>query len=169
MAYWKNIIGFPKYEINTEGRVWSWHRLKYLKPEKPKSGYLRVVLCNNGKLKHKFIHRLVLEAFVGLCPKGKECRHLDGNRLNNNLDNLQWGTRSDNAQDAMRHKTHRATNQNGELNTQCKLTKKDVINIVCLWNTKLFRQQEIANMYNISRRNVSHIINRRTWKHIWDK
>lgn len=69
----------------------------------------------------------------------------------------------------IKHKTHRTVNQNGESNVQCKLTEKDVINIVHLWNTKLFRQQEIADMYNISRRNVSHIINRETWKYIWSE
>ena len=71
-----------------------------------------------------------------------------------------------NAQDAMKHKTHRTANQNGESNVRCKLREKDVINIIHLWNTKLFRQQEIANLYNVSRRNISYIVNRQTWKHL---
>ena len=160
----KQIPNFPNYAITKDGRVWNCKHKRWLKPIKQKHGYLRVYL---GRRNPKSIHRLVLETFVRECPDGRECCHLDGNPQNNSLENLRWGTHSDNAQDAIKHKTHRTVNQNGESNVQCKLTEKDVINIVHLWNTKLFRQQEIADMYNISRRNVSHIINRETWKYIW--
>ena len=165
----KQIPEFLNYAITKDGKVWSCNRNKWLKYDKSNKGYLRVTLCKNGKTKHKYIHRLILETYVGKCLKGMECRHLDGNKLNNELDNLQWGTHSDNAQDAMRHKTYRTANQNGESNTQCKLTEQEVRMIVYMWKTGLYAQKEIANIYNISRRNVSHIVCKRTWKHIWSK
>jgi hypothetical protein len=52
------------------------------------------------------VHCAVLEAFVGPCPPGKECRHLDGNGQNNKLQNLKWGTRLENVQDSIKHGTN---------------------------------------------------------------
>ena len=113
----------------------------------------------------RLIHRLVLETFIGLCPKEMECRHLDGNRGNNNVNNLRWGTVSENAKDAIRHGTSVCLRV-GENSIGHKLTEKNVINIICLWNTKLFIQQEIATMYNMSREQIRKIINGESWKHM---
>lgn len=52
------------------------------------------------------VHSLVLEAFVGPCPPGMEARHADDNPLNNNLNNLSWGTRSENSDDSIRNEKH---------------------------------------------------------------
>lgn len=54
----------------------------------------------------RYVHRLVLEAFVGPCPPGMECRHLNGDSGDNHLRNLQWGTPSENQFDKVRHGTH---------------------------------------------------------------
>ena len=51
-------------------------------------------------------HRLVMFAFVGPCPPGQEVRHLDGDKLNPSLDNLVYGTRSENMRDMVRHGAH---------------------------------------------------------------
>ena len=98
MAYWKNIIGFPKYEIDTLGCVWSWYRLEYLKP-RMSMGYNRLRLYKNGKGYNKLVHRLVLEAFEGKCPDGMEACHNNGNKIDNRLENLRWDTRSNNIKD----------------------------------------------------------------------
>lgn len=58
-------------------------------------------------MKNKYIHRLVLEAFVGPCPDGMEALHSDGNKTNNNVDNLRWGTPSENNRDIVKHGRHR--------------------------------------------------------------
>lgn len=50
----------------------------------------------------RYVHHLVLEAFVGLRPQGTECCHYDGDTTNNRLDNLRWGTSADNKADAIR-------------------------------------------------------------------
>ena len=96
--------GHPGYAISNTGTVLSyrqsghWKKRKLLKTE---SGYLVVDL--EDQKTHK-VHRLVLKAFVGPCPKGMECRHLDGNQTNNNLNNLRWGTRQENMDDKKRRK-----------------------------------------------------------------
>jgi hypothetical protein len=91
---WRPIEGFPSYEVSNFGHVKSFKRgkAKILKPRATKTGYLRVLLCNNGKEYDKYIHRLVLEAFVGK-PSGKmEANHKNGKKTDNRLENLEWVT-----------------------------------------------------------------------------
>lgn len=57
-------------------------------------------------MKNKYIHLLVLEAFAGSRPDGMEALHIDGNKINNNTDNLRWGTSSENNRDIVRHGRH---------------------------------------------------------------
>jgi hypothetical protein len=109
---WKDIPGYEgQYQVSDLGYVKSLSRRvkcrggtrsvqEYiLKIIQRPDGYC-VVGVKKGMVR---LHRLVLLAFVGPCPEGKECRHLDGNRQNNRLTNLCWGTRSENAQDRVRH------------------------------------------------------------------
>lgn len=107
---WKDINSHPGiYQVSDLGRVkriidgWGTKAGKILKPRIKNDRYLQVALWYNGKRIDKPIHQLVLEAFVSSRPKGMECRHLDGNRQNNNLINLRWGTRSENQRDSIRH------------------------------------------------------------------
>ena len=108
----KDIDGFPGYCVGDDGSVWSrkgtgckpgiygeWRRLN---PHPQSRGHCVVDL---GRTNTRFVHRLVLETFVGPCPDGMECRHLDGNPLNNQIGNLAWGTRKENHDDSIDHGT----------------------------------------------------------------
>jgi len=79
---------------------------KILKHNIDSGGYAQVCLFNHTKKKTVGVHVLVLTAFVGPCPAGMETLHEDGVRANNQLSNLRWGTRSENAKDKIRHGTH---------------------------------------------------------------
>lgn len=98
-----------RYEISNRGNVRSSDgtpvpiRIYETKPGGPK--YPRVSLA--GRL--RYVHRLVLEAFVGPCPKGMQCRHLNGIPTDNRLENLRWGTPSEDNYDRVRHGTHQHT------------------------------------------------------------
>lgn len=82
------------------------HKDKILKPMKDTGGYLQVCLYKSSIRSYKLIHHLILETFVGQKPFPKAvCRHLDGNKLNNTILNLEWGTYSENIQDSIFHKT----------------------------------------------------------------
>src|SRR6185295_1844206 len=99
---WLWVVGYENlYEVSDYGDVRSYHRnrLCILKPYIHNDRYHYVQLSKDGVPKWFQVHRLVLEAFVGLCPSGKECRHLDGNGLNNKRRNLKWGTMSENQRD----------------------------------------------------------------------
>ena len=117
---WKSIPGFiDEYEVSNMGRVRSVDRLVYcsgpvkgsywslkkgrlLRPGPSNYGHLSVVL---GRRNTHMVHTLVLTAFVGARPKGMECCHNNGVPTDNRLENLRWGTRSENSQDAINHGT----------------------------------------------------------------
>lgn len=164
MKRFKQISGFDSYYINDSGKVWSMKSKKYLKSDII-CGYYRVNLHKDGKPYRKFIHRLVLEVFVGFCPKGMECCHNNGNKQDNRLENLRWDTRSNNAKDAVRHGTY----IRGEKHYFSKLTEQNVRMIIYMWRTKEFTQREIAKLYNICFVTVNDIIHKRSWKHIWSR
>jgi hypothetical protein len=156
----------PGYRVGDDGSVWScirpgryhrfgsWHRLK---PLPQRLGHSTVYL---GRKDQRYIHRLVLEAFVGPCPDGMECRHLDGNPGNNRLDNLAWGTRAENQADSIRHETayhlrpegrmharhlwDHVEHKSGEKHHRAKLTDNQVAIIRAI--PEVGRRNEIAGL-----------------------
>lgn len=111
---WRSIAGYSGYEVSSLGRVRSLARLdaagnrmkeRLLAPRLHTGGYLRVQLSSAGKSRDFFIHRLVLQAFVGPCPPNQEGCHNDGNRQNNEATNLRWDTRFQNMADKKLHGT----------------------------------------------------------------
>jgi hypothetical protein len=121
-----------------------------------------VRLYLSGKGKSHRICRLVLEAFAGPCPEGMECRHLNGNKCNNSLDNLCWGTPKENQADRIAH----GTSNRGERNPQAKLTEANVKDIRQHHKGGLYSQKELAQMFNIDPSTVSYIITRKNWNHV---
>ena len=103
---WKNILGYEgQYQVSTLGNVRSFRRSaapKLLKPGRMSGGHLSVAL---GRGNSRCVHELVLLAFVGPAPIKHECRHLNGKPADNRLENLKWGTRSENILDAVAHGT----------------------------------------------------------------
>jgi hypothetical protein len=101
----KEIKEFENYFVDAEGNVYhkTKGKLKRIKGTITNQGYRRVTLFKQSKPYAKMVHGLVLQAYVGDCPKGMEVCHYDSDRLNNNLSNLRWDTRQENARDKMRH------------------------------------------------------------------
>lgn len=87
----KDIQGYPNYQISNLGRVWSKKRQIYLKPNKNNSGYLTVYLpAANGKYKRELIHRLVALTFIPNLENLPCVNHKDENKENNAVTNLEW-------------------------------------------------------------------------------
>ena len=102
MEQWKPIAGYEGlYEVSNLGRVRSlnYHRegrTKILKPGRVGGGYLMVVLCKDGKVRCMKVHRLVASAFLPN-PLGLETvNHIDEDKTNNDVSNLEWMSRTDN-------------------------------------------------------------------------
>lgn len=92
MEQWKPIKDYEGlYEVSDAGKVRSlkFGKVKELSPGDNGFGYLQVKLRKEGKRKHFFIHRLVVEAFIGEIHKGLVVNHKDENPKNNNVDNLE--------------------------------------------------------------------------------
>jgi hypothetical protein len=106
---WLQVVGWESfYEVSDQGRVRRTARGKGASKFEAKTptviGSHAVVSLNRpGEPTRAFgIHKLMMQAFVGPCPDGMEVRHVDGNGLNNTLDNLEYATKRQNADDRVR-------------------------------------------------------------------
>ena len=89
----KDIINFENYQISDDGRVWSKKSNKWLKPIDA-NGYKKVSLYKNGKLYQRLIHRLVAEAFIPNPNACEEINHINEDKSDNRVENLEWCTSS---------------------------------------------------------------------------
>lgn len=96
MTEWRGISGYPNYEISSLGEVKNTHRGTVVRPVLTRKGYERVGLWKNNKGKIESVHKLVMEAFVGACPKGLQINHKNGVKTDNRLSNLEYVTQSEN-------------------------------------------------------------------------
>lgn len=155
------------YRVSSKGRVRSVSRTvlvpggtrqirgRLLKPSPvSKSGHLFVVLCKDGVPENKLVHRLVLEAFVGPCPEGMECRHFpDRNPANNCLNNIQWGTASQNQRD----RVPQGTSNRGEKHYNCKITSVELSLLKRKMRTTKMTNKELSVMSELSVSQISRI------------
>ena len=94
---WKDIEGFPGYQVSNQGRVKNKKTGHVLKPQiNNRSGYYQVSLSVGGKSHTVYIHHLVASGFLGKRPNGYDIDHNDTNKLNNKASNLEYCTRSEN-------------------------------------------------------------------------
>lgn len=109
MEIWKDIAGYDgKYQVSNYGNVRSFSKWKnggFLKPGIGTTGYLFVNLVQDGRktTNTKVIHRLVANAFLPNSDGLAEVNHIDGNKQNNNVDNLEWVSRHENIRHAIEH------------------------------------------------------------------
>ena len=89
------INDYPNYLIYDDGRVYTKNRKRFLKPMLRKN-YLRVGLCNNGKVKYFSINRLVALHYIDNPNNKPQVDHIDRNTLNNDVSNLRWVTNQEN-------------------------------------------------------------------------
>lgn len=118
---WKDVLGYEGYyQVSDQGRVRSLPRVimrsngypqtlrgQLLAPRLSAYGHQRIALMDCGQRLDTYIHRLVLEAFIGRCPRGLEACHNDGKHLNNRLSNLRWDTHASNMADTAKHGVRR--------------------------------------------------------------
>lgn len=156
----KVITEFPNYTITSNGTVRNRDgRIMHARSEhNGYSGYLTVRLWKNGKRYDKTVHKLVYETFVQKVPIGMHINHIDGNKLNPNLANLEMCTLQENNQ-------RRLFLKRGEQVFSSKLTDDKVIDIkqgVHNGASKLY----YANKYNVHISTVRKITRGASWKHI---
>lgn len=102
---WKPIVGYKGlYYVSNLGNIMSCRHRKngrLLKPWKDAHGYHNVTLCKNNSKINKSVHRLVAKAFIKNPKRLQTVNHIDGNKANNNINNLEWLTFADNIRHAI--------------------------------------------------------------------
>lgn len=171
METWRPILGFEGiYEVSDLGRV---KRIapdtrgnprfvgRIITPHTTAAGYLRVTLCRDAKATLHFVHRLVARTFLGEAPQGKPTvNHLDGDKANPRLANLEWASYAENyrhALDTLGFKPPRGT-----AHWNAKRTPEDVAEIKCRVAAGE-SQRAVARSFRMAQGNVSMIVNGKLW------
>lgn len=160
---WKQIDGFPKYQISNHGRIKSPRSKDFLNPQTTKTGYKRVILYNEDGPKQSTVHKLVLEHFVCKRPKGKVCAHNDGNPVNNLVTNLRWATPKENSVDMVKHGRSKV----GEKHHSTRLTWENVKEIRSSFVPRKYSGKNcryFASKFGCSMRTIQDVVNNKTWK-----
>jgi hypothetical protein len=122
------------------------------------NGYARFGIYLNGKVKRFTVHRLVAAAFIEN-PEKKPCvNHKNGEKYDNNVENLEWVTFKENNHHAM-HVLGR------KFSPTAKLNEYDVKSIIA-WKKEGFTNHQIKDAYGLASSTVSDIVNKKIWKHI---
>jgi hypothetical protein len=145
----KDIEGFEGlYQITTLERVWSIRRKKFMTYFKEKKGYMTVSLNKDGKQYYLRLHRLIAKAFIPNPENKPQINHLNGNKGDNRISNLEWCTARENIQHAC----------NTGLNKVFKI-HTDLKHIICrAYQTGEYTQKWLAEMFNISQPGICYII-----------
>ncbi len=154
----KTIPNHPNYAITKDGKVWSKKREIWLQSGLGSGGCLKVSLCTNGKKYTRKIHQLVLETYIGFRKKGQECRHLNGNCKDNWVENLRWGTSSENSFDSVKHGTCNVCVNK----PAAKLTNENVRGIRKMLRDKI-KQHIIGMAFGVTKQAISAINTGKNW------
>jgi hypothetical protein len=173
---WKDVIGYEGiYMVSSLGRMKSNERVIerkkvgiYVQPETfiagcEYHGYLKTSLRKDGSKKDKFIHCLVAEAFLGIKPEGMEVCHGDGDRKNNRIENLRYGTRADNVRDAIKHGTHFTPFASKGVERSYSKLNDEIVRYI---RTSSETTYGLAKRFNVSKWAISNVRNNISWVHV---
>lgn len=152
------------YRITTDGEVWSpFHGWHIISPQKIKKGYIRVGLMTNQGRKFFMVHRLVLETYSPIENSlNLQVNHKDGNKENNNLNNLEWCTQSQNQIHAIQNGL-KLNQPKGEKVVGSKLKEEDVKQIWYLLKNSMYSLQDIGDMFGVSKYCIFDIKKGKSW------
>lgn len=141
------------YEITKDGQVINKTNGHVLKPQPNGKGYLRVSI--GGKL--QFVHRLVATQYIPNPDNLDQVNHIDGNKLNNSVENLEWVSNQQNRDHAVKTKLH----LQGE---DCPWSVLDWEKVHFIREHTEFTNVELADLFKVGRSCIADVRNFRTWK-----
>lgn len=165
---WRPVVGYEGYySASSLGRIrrdagGSNNAIigRVLRPTKNQAGYPLVSITRHGVKRSFTVHRLVITAFLGMPPIGMECCHRDGNKNNNAISNLRWGTRQDNMTDRDKH----GATARGRRNPRTKLDEDSVREIRELIAEGRLSLSEIGRRYGVGCTAIRGIRNGEIWR-----
>ena len=165
---WCDIEGYEGvYQVSNFGRVRSLKatNTRILKLRLEQDGYLTVGLYKNG-VKYPVVHRLVAKAFIPNPENKRTVNHIDGDKTNNRVENLEWATHKENLSHAL--VTGLRPPIVGTYNHFAKLTEDEVRYIRSHYkkNCKEFGVRALARKFNMSRESIIRIVRRQTYKNV---
>lgn len=165
----KEIPNFSNYNISDNGIVTSkrvYADTHVRKQQMNNCGYCMVSLIDDKGKKHlKSVHRLVAEAFIPNPDNKPQVNHINGNKCDNSVSNLEWCTAAENTQHA--YANGLISIIEGEDHHSAKLTKQQAIDLInCMLKGE--DNETIANKFNLHSRYVSLIRGKKRWKSLWD-
>lgn len=157
------------YQISDFGRIFTKRRLignqihygKELVPQITSDGYLKVTLSKNGISKKYYLHRLVAIQFLDNPNNLPQVNHIDGNKFNNIVTNLEWCTKQENQNHAIRT----GLMQRGQNRPSAKLTESQVLEIYKLKG--ILKAQDIAEQYGVSKNTINCILRGSKWNYLY--
>ena len=161
---WKDIPEYEGlYQVSNLGNVKSLNRgvlqngsirlLKgvILKKNKHRKGYQYIYLCKNGKTKFWLVHRLVAFVFIENTNKKPCVNHIDGNKINNKIENLEWCTHKENTQHALNLKLI-------DVSKKYSIKESERKKIYNIYIEGLLDQYQLAEIYNVHQSTINRII-----------
>ncbi len=153
------------YKINTNGEVFSIRRNHMLKYRISNGGYKRVKLYNETGHKEITVHRLVGMQYIVNKNNKPDINHIDGDKFNNCVSNLEWVTKAENTRHAVSLGLSGCWNSkkngklSGEGNGRCKLSDKTIKSIRRMYTRKYGEIAELAKRFNVTTATISRIVN----------
>lgn len=151
------------YLVSNTGRIINPKTNYELKPTLGQKGYYKIStkVCRAGH-----VHCAVVEAFIGLIPKGMQVNHIDGIKTNNNLSNLEITTPSENMIHA--YATGLAKGLRGEDNSGAKVTEEQVLQMYALFNLG-YNNDYVSEKFGLHSRYVSLVRHGKRWTWLYEK
>ena len=160
---WKPVYDIPGYWVSNKGRVWSTISEMFIEGTALKNGHIDMTLRYNGIRVHRYLHRLVAEAFIPNPNNYPLVRHMDDNPYNNEVCNLAWGTQYDNVQDCIHNKHFRYFTRE-DIERANAVRRTPVIAIDLKSGKRLFfdSQQDAARHLGMSQSSIYSVIRGKT-------
>jgi hypothetical protein len=157
MEIWRQSPYYPEYEISNLGNLRHKENKNNLKYSIHKKGYPQINLKVDGKRVCRKIHRLVAEAFIPNPERKPQVNHINGDKFDNRVENLEWVTNGENGKHAYR--TGLKIAPVGENHQRSLLTNEQVIYIFQSSKTR----RELAEKFNVSLSTITAIWNKHNW------
>lgn len=177
LEIWKDVAGYEGYyKVSNLGRVKSLERKvkfrtfkklvksRILTPRISDSGYYTVNISKDGKGNMKYLARIIAIAFIPNPDNKPQVNHIDGNKINNCISNLEWVTNAENQKHA--YKLGLSISKRGYLNGNRKYDKGFVLKIRQMWESGKYKQAQLSKICGCNESYVNAVVSRRIWAHI---